>query len=580
MTELFLNDKAVVLPSNLEFSLYFDNPYFTSTSTHSLDIELPMPVNYHVFGMLNRLDVEKKSVTLTARLIADGKVLLNGTALVLSVTDKSVKIQLLSGNAELNFFTKGDIYINETNWGVVDGISWEKNVDFAGCDSRNSVYTYIKIGDVTDDRILFTKTGYEWDGSGYSAQHLSSPLPYLTTLIEKIMLYFGYRVKQNYIADTWMRHIFCVGGASRTRSKAQYLQKYPEPWGLMPHWKVSEFLDYLEDFAGVIVKVDENTREVSIIDVNEYFKDEMVHIDKVIDEYESVISNDSSEVDNVTVGNTGYDLPSETDNGYNRLSAEVINSTLSFEGASYAEVYARWSADSQSVRVKRIYNENGRSYITYDGKLREVDLYGDLLRNPEDENIDNSLKFVPANIEKVDVGLWEVGERTARKKIAELWLNVPVSYYDSCPGKNEIQNIQEYIEGNESLEQKSEKDKMELAIYTGMKTIDCGSHGSIKFPSPFMDYKQLSEGQTESNEEYSLSLKDLCENSIGHRHRSLKSINSDVTYTINFESDKIPSVEKTFVIRNQKYFAKRIELTVNIRGVSPYMVGEFYRIKV
>ena len=95
-----------------------------------------------------------------------------------------------------------------------------------------------------------------------------------------------------------------------------------------------------------------------------------------------------------------------------------------------------------------------------------------------------------------------------------------------------------------------------------------------------MDYKQLSEGQTEANEEYSLSLKDLCENSIGHRHRSLKSINSDVTYTINFESDKIPSVEKTFVIRNQKYFAKRIELTVNIRGVSPYMVGEFYRIKV
>ena len=164
----------------------------------------------------------------------------------------------------------------------------------------------------------------------------------------------------------------------------------------------------------------------------------------------------------MTVGNNGYDLPSETDNGYNRLSAEVINSTLSFEGASYAEVYARWSADSQSVRVKRIYNENGRSYITYDGKLREVDLYGDLLRNPEDENIDNSLKFVPANIEKVDVGLWEVGERTARKKIAELWLNVPVSYYDSCPGKNEIQNIQEYIEGNESLSRKAKRTKWNL----------------------------------------------------------------------------------------------------------------------
>ena len=578
MTELYLNNESVVLPSNLEFKLYYDNTYFTSTSTHSLDIELPMPVNYRVFGMLHRMDVEKKSVTYRARLVVDGRILLNGTAVVLSVTDKSVKIQLLSGNAELNFLTKGDIYINETNWGEVDGLTYNKTSDFAGCDSRNSVFTYIKIGDVTDNRILFTKTGYTLDTSGYSSQHLDTPLPYLTTLIEMMMRYFGYRVKQNYIADTWMRHIFCVGGASRTRSKAQYLQKHPEPWGLMPHWTVSEFLDYLEDFAGVIVKVDENTREVSLVDVNEYFKDELVFIEEVIDEYESDISQNTSEVDNITVGNTGYDLPSETDNGYNRLSAEVKSSTLSYEGDSYADMVARWTADSESVRVKRIYHANGRSYITHDGELREVDLYGDLIRNPEDDGIDNSLKFVPANIEKVDVGLWEVGERTSKNKLAELWLNVPVSYYDSCPGKSEIQNIQEYIEGNETLERKSEKDKMELAIYTGLKSVDCGSYGSIKFPSPFMDHQQLSKGQTQANEEYSLSLKNLCENSMGARHQSLKTIQSDVTYTISFKADRIPSVDKTFIIKNKKHFAKRIEVTVRLSGISPVMVGEFYRI--
>lgn len=580
MTELYLDNKAVVLPSNLEFKLYYDNPYFTSTSTHSLDIELPMPVNYHIFGMLNRLDVEKKSVTLKAHLIAEGRVLLNGTALILSVTDKSVKIQLMSGNAELNFLTKGDIYINETNWGNVDGISYDKNVDFAGCDSRNSVYTYIKIGDTTDNFIILTPTGYVRDASGSHIQYLSSPLPYLTTFIEMIMTYFGYQIKKNYIADTWMRHIFCVGGASRTRSKAQYLQKHPEPWGLMPHWKVSEFLDYLEDFAGVIVKVDENTREVSIVDVNEYFKDEVFYIQDIIDEYETEISQETSNVDNITVGNTGYDLPSETDNGYNRLSAEVINSTLSYDGDSYANVYSRWSSDSEAVRVKRIYHANGRSYITYDGELREVDLYGDLMRNPEDEKIDNSLKFVPANIEKVDVGLWEVGERTSRKKVAELWLNVPVSYYDSCPGKNEIQNIQQYIEGNESLERKSDKDKMELAIYTGMKSVDCGSYGKIKFPSPFMDYQQLADGQTETNEEYSLSLKNLCENSMGARHQSLRTIKSDVTYNISFKSDVVPDIDKTFVIANKKYFAKRIEVTVKLTGISPVMTGGFYRLEL
>lgn len=576
MTELYLNNKSVVLPPELNFKLYFDNPYFTSTSTHSLDIELPMPVNYQVFGMLNRLDVNKKSVTYPARLIVDGRVLLNGTAVVLGVTDKTVKIQLLSGNSELNFLTKGDIYLNEVDWGDVDYITGSKTDDFAGCESRNSVFTYVKIGDVTDDWILLTESGYALNASGYRIQHTSGPLSYLTTLIEYVFRYYGYEIDTNYIADTWMKHIFCVGGASRRTRRPTAC---PEPWGLMPHWRVSEFLDYLEDFAGVLVVADENTHKVSIMDINQYFKDELVYIDDIIEEYETEISQGHSDEKNITDGNTGYDLPSDTDNGYNRLSSEVIYSSETFEGDSYDAVYIQWTADSESVRVKRLYKAGERSYITYNGELREVDMYGDLLRYPDSEHLDNSLKFVPANIEEVDVGLWAIGDRGSKTKLSSLILNVPVSYFDSAPGKEVITNIQEFIEGNETLDHKGDKDKMELAIYTGLKSFDCGDYGSIKFPSPFMDHLQMPDSQREANDAYSLSLKNLCENSMGARHLSLRKIQSDVTYTIGFRSDFVPSIDKTIVIANKKYFARRIEVTVTHSGLSKIMSGEFYRIE-
>ena len=116
MTELLIDGKRVSLPSDLSFDLIFENPYFTKSSTHTLDVDLPMPTNRHVFGMLHRMDVTKQKVTLPAVLIADGYQLLNGKALVLGTTDQTVKIQLMSGNAEFNFLTNGDIYLDEVDW--------------------------------------------------------------------------------------------------------------------------------------------------------------------------------------------------------------------------------------------------------------------------------------------------------------------------------------------------------------------------------------------------------------------------------------------------------------------------------
>ncbi|MDE8731456.1 hypothetical protein PZH39_17475, partial [Desulfovibrio desulfuricans] len=96
----------------------------------------------------------------------------------------------------------------------------------------------------------------------------------------------------------------------------------------------------------------------------------------------------------------------------------------------------------------------GRSYITKDGQFTEVDLYGNLIRDTESTEVDNSLRFVPAAIVREQVNLYKVGEGQRIVKAGEFQVVVPVSYYDSSPIKNHITNIQEVIEGNEQLTEK------------------------------------------------------------------------------------------------------------------------------
>lgn len=123
MTELYIAGKQIVLPADLNITQAFENPYFTGSSSYSLDIELPLSKcieNVEIFGHLNRLDVTKQKMIFPAKLIVGARIVLVGSAVLLSMSDKTVKVQLVSGNAEFNFLTNDDIYIDDLGLGEVD----------------------------------------------------------------------------------------------------------------------------------------------------------------------------------------------------------------------------------------------------------------------------------------------------------------------------------------------------------------------------------------------------------------------------------------------------------------------------
>lgn len=119
MTQIFLKVDGswceVTLPSDLSFTYTVENPYFESGGAFTLEITVPTtePVNYKLFGFVSRVDISKTRLYYPARLMVDNRCLLDGTAHVTSVSDISVGLQLLGGNADLAAKDAEKLYIDE-----------------------------------------------------------------------------------------------------------------------------------------------------------------------------------------------------------------------------------------------------------------------------------------------------------------------------------------------------------------------------------------------------------------------------------------------------------------------------------
>lgn len=120
MIELFLDNKPAVLRENVTIKLTRENVYFNKTGSYTYDIELPLQCtdNRAIFGSINRVDTVTEYRVFHAVLRVDNKVLLDGKAVINQVTDSAVRVQLLGGNSEMNFYTKGEeLYVDELDLG-------------------------------------------------------------------------------------------------------------------------------------------------------------------------------------------------------------------------------------------------------------------------------------------------------------------------------------------------------------------------------------------------------------------------------------------------------------------------------
>lgn len=368
----------------------------------------------------------------------------------------------------------------------------------------------------------------------------------------------------------------------------------------LPHWTISEFFNELEKFLGVITVVDEQSKIVRFVELNSYFSNpdkEIISYTELLHEFTAEINEEKGDKD-VTSGNIGYDLPSTSDDGYFRLDRNLLKAAKKMEYNNYQQMKNAYDGMNKEERKKIIFVVGKRYYINYNENetdiLREVNLYADFVRDPESNDTDVELKIVPAKIVQHDRGTWKRLQHNfdVVRTDTSLFLNIPlISYYRKSYNpdfiispQGEGFNIQEAIDGDIELPEKQQKnDRMEIAFNTGiLNQQNLTSNGQTKLYShayPFTDYQQKTEAQVTNFLPYSLSLNDVCANSMGHRLSNLKKFHSNIPYVIQFQANKLPNVNKVFLIGNKQYLCEKIEAEIDADGLNKVLKGTFYRIE-
>lgn len=577
MTELFLDKERAVLGDNISIKVITENPYFTKSGNYTYNIPLPLNAseNKMIFAHINRSDVSKRKMEFEAVLIADGRVLISGTATITEVTDETVSIQILGGNAEMNFYaTASKKYIDELDLGthIDSGYFYMSEED---CRKRYTpLYgdgdaVFLPIINSTDGQIynylkpVVHSGGDNWffmidRGTNYARLCIQ---PYLCAIVRKVIEALGYTIAENEMENSIFKNLLICNATATTKFAAA-----------LPHWTVSEFFTELENFLGLVILVYEGTRKVRILFAkNFYSREEPVYLSNVTDEFSCKIDEDSEQT--VSDGNVGYDLDWD-DVDYAQLSKEIVAAGTLKKYNSFIEMFTAMQNMSLVERSKVLFEQQNRQYIYFrtetGGSLREVNEWRHLIRNQDKEDVDVKLNIIPVKMEETEIMMYRyirhANETTIQvEQIGFAKVAMPVmSGLAYSSEKEEEITLQDLLEGSTKTE-KSSVTKMRVAFFGFYGNIAVGST-LHSYPVTWVDTHNPS---MIIPKKYSLRFFDeddvQCLGSVAHE--GFAKINGIVEETKSVADKKKINPTQVMVINDKRYVCKQVEMTVTGKGI-------------
>lgn len=606
MIELYLNDKLAYFDDSKQIKITKENPYFTQSGSYTLDVILPLsiPENRDIFNNVNRFEVSKKPLSLSAKLFADNHLILYGTAIVTKIKEEEITIQLLGGNSEVNFLSKnGNLYIDEIKY---FGEEYEFTFNFYSHGTEWNVHSqtaygdeycvYVPVYDETNDRVENAtcmhygnkqmSNSLDKDDVG-TYTYASAPMPNLIHTIRRVIWNLGYKIKKNDFDKKPWTNIY-IANARRCNNHKDAL----------PHWTVAEFFNELCKFFNCTISFDEQEKSVSIISNLTYF-DKEVQVFKPFDEYEVELSKEDEEK-NTSIGssNIEYDVSDSPSHAYDVLSDEILNT---FEIKEYGSVYAMndaLNAMDDVTKRKYIFKYQEEYYVwaEIDGSwgLKEVNQFGRLIRN-EDVKSSMELKICPVGItmdqdavyyEDVDNNmniLYCDFKEVWRRKVPMLSMENPrgdaVTKETACVWYGII-GEEEVSKGN------SPEDRMQVFFLADNIQYINGVGQQYQqmrypYPMPFTDsadklFKMPADMPQNWRDTWSMNLRSKSQWTVGSLHDNNYIINTQAEIMIDFESHIIPSVDKIFLFNNKRYVCKKLEYSLQNGKMVPIIRGYFY----
>ncbi|MEG0889503.1 MAG: hypothetical protein RSH25_13645 [Bacteroides sp.] len=585
MTELLIDGVAVVLPTGMSIAVKRENPLFTKNGeyTYELELELSNAVNAKLYEHLNRLNsISEVRSKRKAVLIADNRVYCNGTEIITGWTDDTVKIQVASGNSELNYFIGSDLLIYFLKMPTSSPLTGGKP------DQKWIRKKYPEI-DFCLSPIVNRSTGVlinEWFINMTSAtkvEELSSrpsfeeyeylPQPFLCAYIREVLKGIGYELTENQIESTIWKDL-CICHAEKTYEWAK----------MLPGWRVRDFLEETEKFFNGIFVIDARARTARFILNNSYYLNSGIsHVKQVTDEYEAECDEDTDNSFHRTA-NIAYSLPDNNYYQHRRLAESIAKNAkkdviakewIATQPSNYLSIYF----DTHKFTDVLVTDEStGREYIylkDLSGRPRYlmVNEFKSVMREESTNTIE--LQMIPAEMDYKVLYYRVDGE----KRSFWNWQWPTVESGETNESGETITNIEELI--NTGIKEKSEtRGAIYLAFHQGLVADDPRFGAKNLLPMPYTDeylqaddsyvfYKTNSNGNTLRLVVMQQSLYDGMYDIDGKR--PIKIISHD---------PNLYDTRGVFEINNKRYVCKDIEYTLTANGRKKEWTGTFYPIKI
>lgn len=622
-----------------KIKLTYNNQYVQDSGEYSYDISFPMSIhqNAALFKHVNRFDVKKHMSSFDdCKIYADNRLLISGKGTVTSISDTTVKLQIVGGKSRIKFNSKFEMhFIDEIDYSegnyTISGLDYrfEKNIFLK--DRPSSIYINLKdnptvscyvgvfnpvwdeannrfVNDIYYQRSVLTGKNGEYLNDGNPTTYVTmvrlAIQPRLRYVLEKVLEHEGYGDYTFNFDTSHFNKLFVVNAHPTFKIKEA-----------LPHWSVYTFLEELSKLLNVRFLFDDIKKSVDVVPAEELYSSAAIAYD-CLDEYTCESDDDGANL--LDASNVEYrfdDTASRSWRDSIPLNVQHIYATKYYKYRD--EIVAALKLMSVKELRQTIFAAQTDGYFVYakwpnkwnSDKLTEslvpCGFFSPIVRD-EDSTDSIEIKIAPASI--------------SRRKRSHKTDVVDGNHYVVCPsatddytepsGSYEDENgepypsVQEAIEGDateDTQEENSvESDKTmsvfltssekffmmegkspyyeQLKVPNGYMSIDTNLY--CNFPVSFADYRAYPDWSG-TKETLSLDLHQL-----HHlRYSSPEDLRKDIThpdidkhnlYCVKFVTDDIPDPSKIYIFHNRRFVCQKIEMDVSDDGIGKLKTGYFY----
>jgi len=568
MTELILNGTSIVLPQGFSYQFVEENSILTKNGEYSFDIEISLlnAINGKFFNHINRFNASKDKSLTSAVLIVDNNVRLNGTGKIISINNDTVKIQILSGNSELNYICDDKLMLSSINFGsVADPITLEvavasimttwPNMNFV-C-ARNTIanepYNFIvRKSDVEVPTIRI------WEEELFCKYNIQ---PYLMYYFNKIIDSLGYSIIENILAadDFFNRLIIFSGKVSLNYND------------LLPDWTVIKFLEQIEKLANVVYIINKHDKTIRIVRSHTHYNTAISHNvyhGDIMDMYDC--EADVNDYGTLNYEKVKYNLDSIEYYKYQSLSDDAMKTATIENYANFASLLSAYSTNTlrheayQTLKIFKVLN-TGNYYIMRDMDtginfyFKRINLLKEI---NEGKEADAYVEFdiIPVEIRNYVGSVNEVAENET--VITDL--NTVILNDLSTTDKNDLI----YVGHNLGIEEIGPDYNTGYLDYYQISTTDC--------------YKLLGNEENEAlisnvNKRFSLGFNGIYGTKARYYNDNL-TIDNLHKWSVYFKWKNEYDVRNYFVFLGRKYYCEKIEVEGDLIQTGGYVTGTFYSV--